>query len=295
MNQRRLGYITILVFVCAFLSYYRLSSTTLPMPPVTASITNHDRVIIAPAILDAPTDLVRLYPMQSGFVKTILVHIGERVNRGTPLISLDDTAAKTKHAIAQIKLQQAKTHFLIQKKQVEQTQKLVTHLKALDKRARSAIELDQKIQALAFETAALNQAKQQIALAKATLKQTELTLHQLTITAPKDGIIFDITPHINEFVMTAQPLILLGDPDKIMVRAAIAERDIDEFNPQLPAYLISTDPTHRRIPLTFVQLDQHLVTPPHLNANVQEVIYFFPRKAYSHAVAGQQLDVTISK
>jgi RND family efflux transporter MFP subunit len=250
--------------------------------------------IIAPAIIDSLNDVTRVSTLQSGVVKAIHVTVGDKVKKGQPLFSLDSTLVENNLTIQRIRLEEAKNALRIQERRVKHVQAQLARLRSIDKRAISRADLQEKNYEVGMDLIQLNQAEQNVALAKANVKNAELTLSQFQVTAPKDGVVLQINSHLNEFVGATQPVMFIGDAKKIIVRVSLDERDIERFHPKSKAYLTSNDHTQLKIPLTFMQLQRYIVTQERLNSRVQEVLYYFNREDYPHIVAGQQFDADIT-
>ncbi len=188
----------------------------------------------------------------------------------------------------------SKNELVIQKKHLKHIKKQLARIQRIDKRAISQAELQEKRYEVNLGVIQLTQAQHQVSLALAQLQNAELALRQHRIAAPKDGVVLQINAHINEFVSGAQTIILLGDAKKIIVRVSLDERDIQRFHPKAHAYLTSNQNSELNIPLTFIQLDQYIITQERLNSRVREALYYFKRTDYPNVVAGQQFDANIS-
>lgn len=258
--------------------------------------------LVAPAIIDAMNDVTHISSLQSGLLKQIYVKVGETVLRGQKLFELDHALVQNNVRIQKILITQAQNQYQIQSKKVIHDQNLLNRLKSLDPRAISRIELQEKIYELNQDMNLLKQSEQQLALAKANLKQAQITLQEYIIKSPKNGVVLQINTHKNELISSSQPIILLGDAQKVMVRVSLDERDLKRFDPHHKAYLTYEntyentyqDNKHLKIPLKFLRLDQYMITQERFNAShVQEALYYFNRRDYPTIVAGQQLDAHI--
>lgn len=254
----------------------------------------YQEALIAPAIIDSLSDITRVPTLQSGIIKHIKVSVGEKVKKGQVLFVLDNSLSKNRVNIQKIVLEQTKNELLIQQKTLKHAEYQLHRLKKLDKRAISGAELNEKIHEVNMGRIQMTQAENHLSLAIANLKNAELDLNQFIIVAPKDGVVLQINAHKNEFVAATQPVILLGDAQKIMVRVSLDERDAQYFHPDAQAFMISHENPDLKIPLTFIQLDKYIVTLERLNSRVQEALYYFNRDDYPNLVAGQQFDASIS-
>lgn len=253
-----------------------------------------DETIVAPALIDSLNDITHIPALQSGVLKKLEVVAGQRVVKGQVLFSLDSGLVENNVHIQKIMLEQAQNQLRIQQQKIIHTKTELARLRSLDQRAISQSDLQNKQYEVEMETIQLTQAERQLALAIANLKQAELIQNQYTVIAPKKGIVLQVNAHVNEFIGTSQPVLLLGDIDKVMVRVSLDERDIIRFHPTMPAFLTSNDNKKLKIPITFLRLNQYIVTQERLNfSHVQEAIYYFNRKSYPNIIAGQQLDANI--
>src|SRR5262249_46562371 len=85
-------------------AFWATRSSADTTPAVTAA---DDRVLVAPAIVEARGDRVALSFEQSGRITEILVDEGDRVKAGQPLARLDDRAARAQVAKAEAALDAA--------------------------------------------------------------------------------------------------------------------------------------------------------------------------------------------
>ena len=188
---------------------------------------------------------------------------------------------------------EAKNNLLLPEKDLKHAKNQLIRLKSIDPRAISRAEIREKNHEITVKTIQLQQAKHQLAIAHANLNSAKLALSQFQTLAPKNGIVLQVNGHPDEFVGGGQPIILLGDNKKIIVRVSIDERDISTISPKKNAYLTSKTYDHKNIPLKFIQLDRFILFHERLNSRVQEALYYFNRNDYPNFVAGQQVDVHI--
>lgn len=259
----------------------------------TNSINQADEVIVAPAIIDSLNDVVRIPTLQSGLINKINVQTGDTVKKGQILFSLEATLANNNIAIQRINVHRSQNELTLQTKTLEHAKEQLKRIHDLDRRAISQAERQEKIYEVSMGKMRVQQAQDNLELAIANLHNAEISLQQYSVTAPQDGIVLQINGHVNEFVQSSQPIILLGDAHKVIVRVSLDERDIQRFNSQASAYITSTDDTSLRISLHFLNLNRFIVTQERLNSRVQEILYYFDRKEFPNFIAGQQFDANI--
>lgn len=276
------------VGVCFLLKPYFAHHSRPTMNPVS------EETLVAPALIDSLNDVTQISTLQSGVLKHMAVTVGQIVKKGETLFTLDSSLVENNVHIQTIMLEQAKNQLDMQQKKMTHDKAQLDRLRSLDPRAISQSDLQDKIYEVNTNKAQLIQAQRQLALSKANLKQAKLVLEQFTVTAPKEGVVLQINIKNNEFVGASQPILLLADAHQVMVRVSMDERDIQRFHSTAPAYLTSNEDKTLKIPLTFLRLNQYIVTQERFNSShVQEVIYYFSRKDYANIIAGQQLDANI--
>ncbi|WP_061515683.1 efflux RND transporter periplasmic adaptor subunit [Legionella pneumophila] len=244
--------------------------------------------LIAPAFIDSFNDVLHIPSLQAGVVKKVNVKVGDQVKKGDLLFSLDNNLSKNNFKMQQIYFERAQNDLHIQQQILKHNQQQLSYLKKLTKQAVSQKELRDKVHEITMNEFNLTTAMHSLKLAKQNLNQAKMILKQFQITAPQDGIILQINAHENEFINGTQ--VILGQPDKVMVRVSIDERDVSLFNPQNKAYLMHNQ---QKIPLQFIQMSQYITGQERLRSQVQEVLYYFDREKYPYFLAGQQLDAYI--
>lgn len=293
MKGKWIGY-SLLGLLIAGLSVYWLSPPkALPAINAAPSIIE-DREIVASAIIDSLNDVIHVPALQVGTVKNIAVKVGQRVKAGQILISLDSQFAENSVLTSKITLKQAISNLKLHKISLKHLKTQLRHLRELDKRSISQVELREKMHAINMSVLQAEQLQDNVDLAKANLEKAEMLFNQYTVAAPKDGIVLQINTQLDELAGGGAQVIFLGDAQNVLVRVSLDERDIHEFNPNAAAYLTHNEHPGLKIPLTFMRLNQYIVVQERLNSRVQEVIYSFNRDAYSGLVAGQQFDAHIS-
>jgi multidrug efflux pump subunit AcrA (membrane-fusion protein) len=286
----------VLLLLALFAGGYLLKERMLQKmhrPPATAKRPATEN-IVAPALIDSLNDVTRIPTLQSGVIKKLYVVSGQQVMKGDRLFSLDKSLVQNNVHIQEIMVDQAKIQLLIQQKKTSHNKAELARLLSLDRRAISQSDIQNKRFEVNVDKIQQRQAERQLALAEANLQQARLIAKQYSIVAPQNGIILQVNARVNEFVGNAQPILLLGDTNKVMVRVSLDERDIQRFQSNMPAYLTSNENESLQIPLTFVRLNPYIVTQEHLNySHIQEAIYYFNRNNHPQIIAGQQLDANI--
>jgi multidrug resistance efflux pump len=143
-------------------------------------------------------------------------------------------------------------------------------------------------------------AKANVAQMQAQLAMTQTEIDRLAVKAPVDGEVLQVNVRPGEFVGAppGQPLIILGDLDRLHVRVEIDENDIHRFQPGTAAEAsLRGDPT-KKFGLSFVRVEPFVIPKKSLSGantervdtRVLQVIYALD-PAGPKVYVGQQLDV----
>jgi multidrug resistance efflux pump len=145
-------------------------------------------------------------------------------------------------------------------------------------------------------------ARASVAQAQARLQQTQTNLERLVVQAPMDAQVLQVNVRPGEFVGAPpqQPLVVLGNIQKLHVRVDIDEHDIPRFVPGSPACAVLRGDTSRSYPLRFERVEPFVIPKRSLTGDNQErvdtrvlqVIYAFDPTP-SDLYVGMQVDVFI--
>jgi multidrug efflux pump subunit AcrA (membrane-fusion protein) len=133
--------------------------------------------------------------------------------------------------------------------------------------------------------------------------QIETELDRLVVRALVAGRVLQVNVRPGEFVGTPanQPLVILGDIEKLHVRVDIDEYDIARFNQKAAATAFPRGSLQERYPLEFVRVEPFVVpkksltgdTTERVDTRVLQVIYEFDPAGRPPLFVGQQVDVYI--
>jgi HlyD family secretion protein len=211
-----------------------------------------------------------------GLVKAVYVHEGQKVRRGTLLLTLDDTDARARLAQAQANLvaMQSNEKTLIAGGDAEQrfsfagqlsqaqteqasAQQSVTTLQALAaKGAASQAEVDQAKNRLANDSsnlqvlvqqqgarehpASLSTAQAQVAEAQAAVNSAESAINQSIVRAPLDGTVYSLSAVRSDYVQQGDRLLQMADLNHLQVLAYFDEPDIGKLHIAAPVTITWT-------------------------------------------------------
>jgi len=146
-------------------------------------------------------------------------------------------------------------------------------------------------------------AREAIAKAEADVARIEIEIDRLIVRSLVAGKVLQVNVRPGEFVGTPpnQPLVILGNIDKLHVRVDIDEFDIPRFQRDVPATAVPRGNLQVRYPLTFVRVEPFVVPKKSLTGDnservdtrVLQVIYAFDPAGLPPLFVGQQVEVFI--
>ncbi|NBX29623.1 biotin/lipoyl-binding protein [bacterium] len=139
--------------------------------------------------------------------------------------------------------------------------------------------------------------------AQAEVERIETDLDRLIVRSLVAGRVLQVNVRPGEFVGTPpnQPLVILGNIDRLHVRVDIDEYDIPRFSEGLPAVAVPRGNLQQRYPLEFVRVEPFVVPKKSLTGDntervdtrVLQVIYEFDPTGLPPLFVGQQVEVFI--
>lgn len=192
-----------------------------------------------------------------------------------------------------------------------------------DRRAISQDDLDRKRFAVQVAEARLNQAQSElaslkagawgpdldiaagdVAMAEAQVHATQVEIDRRIIRAPADGRVLQVKVHPGEFApagVLQQPLILMGNVDKLVVRVDVDENDAWRIDPPAEAMAFVRGNRDLKTDLHFLRIEPYVIpkrsltgeSTERVDTRVLQVLYSFNRDALPVYV-GQQMDVFIA-
>jgi len=149
----------------------------------------------------------------------------------------------------------------------------------------------------------LEVSRAEISRAEAEVQAARVEIERLTVSAPMAGEVLQVNIRPGEFAQSGvlgQPLILLGDVDKLHVRVDIDENDAWRFHPSSPAVAFVRGNPKLKTGLTFEYVEPYVVpkrsltgeSSERVDTRVMQVLYSFKRSNLS-VYPGQLMDVFI--
>ena len=280
---------------------------TPPAPPPIAEPTRSPfkETVAATGIIEAARENVKLAAPKGGLIQKIFVQVGSKVEKNQPILQLDDREARAQVATMRTQLEAMRASLKSEKvlwadadDQFKRTEKLEQqNVASVDESKRKQFALQSMEARVAKIDADIKAAEAQVELA-----QTNLEI--LTIRAPRDGTILQVNVREGEYAGTTptEPLMILGETDKLQIRADVDEQNAPLVAPNQPAVAFLKGDTKNPIKLRFVRIEPYVVPKKSLTGDstervdtrVLQIIFEFERPA-TPLYVGQQMDVFIQR
>jgi macrolide-specific efflux system membrane fusion protein len=206
-----------------------------------------------------PATMVAVGAQVSGRVTSLNVKLDQKVRRGDPIAQIDshpqENALRTARASlaavrAQLEEKQATLDYA--------EQALRRQAETLARHASSPIAYDEAKTAVRTARAQIAALEAQIVQAQAAVDTAEINLGYTRITAPIDGTVLLIVTQEGQTVnatQSAPTIVVLGQIDRMTVRAEISEADVTKVKPGQPAYFSVLGEPRRRWDATLESVD----------------------------------------
>ncbi|WP_206108118.1 HlyD family secretion protein [Paludisphaera soli] len=169
--------------------------------------------------------------------------------------------------------------------------------KAAVDRAKADLE---KLQAGAWkEDVAVQRAA--VLQARSLVDNARILLDRLIVRAPVDGVVLQVNVRPGQIATQAwnQPMVVIGEVDRLHVRVDIDENDLPRFREGVPASATLKGRTEPEFPLTFVRIEPYVIPKRSLTGDnaervdtrVLQVLYALPDVPPTKVYVGQQMDV----
>lgn len=241
-------------------------------------------------IVEASTRNVSVGVHLQGIVARVYVEVGQRVAVGNPLFSIDDRAARADLAVREARALEAEAILQDLRSQLRLAENV---------RIPGAISLED----LTKRQYAVKAAEARLAVAAAEVKAARVDLERLTVRSPIEGQILQVNVRPGEYApsgLTAEPLILLGNLDRLHVRVDIDENDAWRFSESAQAVAFVRGNPSLRTSLQFEYIEKYVIpkrsltgdSTERVDTRVMQVIYSFKGDALA-VFPGQLMDVFI--
>lgn len=147
---------------------------------------------------------------------------------------------------------------------------------------------------VAVQRAAVLQARSQV-------ESTRILIERLVVRAPVDGEILQVNVRPGQVATLAwkEPMIVIGEVDRLHVRVDVDENDLPRFRQGVPGLATLKGRTEPEFPLQFVRVEPYVIPKRSLTGDnservdtrVLQVIYALPEAPPTKVYVGQQMDV----
>ncbi|HTI71373.1 MAG TPA: biotin/lipoyl-binding protein [Candidatus Limnocylindria bacterium] len=262
--------------------------------------------VAATGLIEASRENVKIASPKSGLVTHVAVKVGDSVKKGDELFSLDDRETRARIVSLEAQLASAQAAIPVDQNSIEDWSDQLGRIARLEKeKVATEDELKRRQFTVNGAKAKLEATRAQIEYMRAQIEAAKVDLSVLSIRAPRDGKLLQVNVREGEFASAAalsDPLMLLGDVDKLQVRAEIDEQNAVLVVPNSAAVSTLKGHAELKMPLRFVRIEPYVVPKRSLTGDslervdtrVLQVIYEFDQPKFSVYV-GQQVDVYIDR
>lgn len=273
-------------------------------PPVMPPRRPYAHAVAATGILEALSENVAIGVPLPGLVTEVFVKVNDPVKKDQPLLKLDDRDLLAERLSTQAQQEVSRAQITVGEAQLAKLEGQLARLTAVsDTRAVSREDLENRRLDVAVSQAQLAASKAQLAASETSLQRIALLIERLTVRAPRDGNIIQLNVRAGEYAATSPktPAIILGETDKLQVRADIDEQNATRIRAGQKAYgYLKGDPTIT-FPLEFIRVEPYVIpkvsltgsTTERVDTRVLQVIYSLVRPPDLPLYVGQQVDVFI--
>ena len=260
--------------------------------------------VAATGILESLSENVAIGVPLPGLITEVLVKVNDKVQKGQVLLKLDDRDLRAEELSIKAQQKISQAQISVSEAQLAKLESQLARLTSVtDSRAVSRDDLENRKQDVTVAEAQLAAAKAQLAAAETSLERISLLIDRLTVCAPREGTIIQVTAHAGEYAATSPktPAMILGDIDRLQVRADIDEQNAIRIRAGQKAYgYLKGDPSVT-FSLEFIRVEPYVIpkvsltgsSTERVDTRVLQVIYSLTRPSEPPLYVGQQVDVFI--
>jgi HlyD family secretion protein len=273
-------------------------------PPVMPPAKPYKEAVAATGILEALSENLAVGVPLPGLVTEVFVKVNDVVKKDQALLKLDDRDLLAEKLSIQSQQEISRAQIQVSEAQLSKLKAQLDRLSAVqDSRAVSRDDLENRRQDVAVSQAQLAAARAQLSSSETSLKRNSLLIERLTVRAARAGSIIQVNIRAGEYAATSPktPAMILGDTDKLQIRADIDEQNATRIRDGQQAYgYLKGDPTIT-FPLEFIRVEPYVIPKTSLTGSstervdtrVLQVIYSLTRPTDPPLYVGQQVDVFI--
>ncbi len=273
-------------------------------PPVPPPRKPYSEAVAATGIIEALSENVAIGVPQAGLVTEVFVKVNDSVKKGYPLFKLDDRDLLAERLGIEAQQEIARAQVGVSEAQMGKMESQLARLKSVDDvRALSKDELENRGQDVTISRAQLAAAKALLASHDSSLQRIQLLIDRLTVRSPRDAKVIQLNIRAGEYAATApkSPAMIVGETDRLQVRADVDEQNSTRIRPGQKAYGYLKGDPNVTFPLDFVRVEPYVIPKTSLTGSstervdtrVLQVIYKLIRPENPTLYVGQQVDVFI--
>lgn len=299
-------YIAIAGFIGVFLLVRQMQHRPpAPPPAVEPARSPFTASVAATGILEAARENVKIAAPKAALIQKVAVQVGSKVKVGDTVIQLDDREARARLNTLRAQIEALRAGLKADRvMQADAADQLARAEKLAKDNVISVDERKRREFAVQNWDARIAKTEADIAAMEAQLQQSQTELDILTIRAPRDGTILQVNVRAGEFAGTTptEPLMILGEVDKLQVRAEVDEQNAPLVEAGRPAVAYLKGDTEKKLPLRFVRIEPFVIpkrsltgdSAERVDTRVLQIIFELDRPEVPLYV-GQQVDVFIER
>jgi multidrug efflux pump subunit AcrA (membrane-fusion protein) len=249
-----------------------VSTESPPVPPLARrpSVNPFEHGVAALGFIEPSGRAVGVGVPEAGVVTKVLVDVGDRVEAGQVLLSLDDRPLRAQ--LVRAEAERAMAVLSDRREQLTNTQEARQRGAATDRDVSlmrhtvdaAQADLDGASAALARLQAGgwkadLDLAEAVLAQRRAEVESLNVLLDRLSVRAPRAAVVLrrDVEPGSRVTADSGPPPLILGDLSRLRVRAQVDEEDIALVRPGAKAVARSRGSVVREVPLSLVRIEPY--------------------------------------
>jgi len=273
-------------------------------PPVMPPDKPYKEAVAATGILEALSENVAIGVPIPGLVTEVMVKVNDPVKKGQPLFKLDDRDLVAEQLSTKAQQEISRAQIAVSQAQLAKLQSQLDRMTGVkDSRAVSQEDVENRRRDVAVAEAQVTAAKAQLAAADTSLERIDVLIARLTVRSPRDGGVIQVNVRAGEYAATSpkNPAMIVGEIDKLQVRADIDEQNATRIRVGQKAYgYLKGDPTIT-FPLEFIRIEPYVIpkvsltgsSTERVDTRVLQVIYSLARPKELPLYVGQQVDLFI--
>ncbi len=283
------------------------SSREAPAPPPFAepARTPYAESLAASGLVEAVRENVKIAPPRPGLVQKVFVEVAQKVKAGDALLQLDDREALARVEAVRAQLGALRAAIAVEEVLVADA---FDQLERMRKLAKAEVATEEELRRREFShrvaEARVVKLKADQSVIESQIAQAQTEIELLTVRAPRDATVLQVNVRAGEYanVSAPEPLMMLGDVEKLQVRTDVDEQNAPLFEAGQPAVAFLKGTTRNEMPLRFVRVEPFVVPKRSLTGDslervdtrVLQIIYELDRPT-APLYVGQQVDVFIQR